>query len=528
MLTATPMATSTQLMPEGGHIQAPAACAGKRRDRSALISALSNLGIQYNFQSIAIALLMMDQEPAAAVSSGAPPAPPGSELPPPSPPPYVAPYPRTADQESALKSLVFAGAIVGQLCMGYAGDVWGRRNAMLLTNLLTFVGAAGSALLTWGEPAELYTVLMVCRFVIGVGVGGKYPLAATMRSEACEDGQSGGGAGGGGDGDAGAGAAHAATEVAKGFFWQTPGALLPYVVALCVLSGLGHSDDDEMARATVSLQFRIVLGLGALPPLCVMALCCVQPESEAYVEARANAGGADGLSTNPIAVASRHPEHWRRLVGTGLSWLLYDFVYYGTALNQPQILGAVLPADGIYANCLQNIAVTAMGLPGVVCAIAMLRGLGSKRLQAWGFIAISAVSVAFALTLFFAHDSAAASFALFTVLSFVLAWGCNVSTYVLPTEVFPSQLRSSFFGLSAGMGKVGALLGGAAFTPIADSSAAHGYTYVFLVCAAVALLGLLTTHCFVEPYRRETLCGRGARARAAQTPVAPPLLQNAH
>ena len=88
-------------------------------------------------------------------------------------------------------------------------------------------------------------------------------------------------------------------------------------------------------------------------------------------------------------------------------------------------------------------------------------------------------------------------------------WATKVTTYVLPTEVFPSQLRSSFFGLSAGMGKVGALLGGATFVPIADSSAAYGYTEVFLACAAVALLGLLITHAFVEPYGRETLCGCG-------------------
>jgi len=37
-------------------------------------------------------------------------------------------------------------------------------------------------------------------------------------------------------------------------------------------------------------------------------------------------------------VALRHPEHWRRLAGTGLAWLLYDYVYYGTAFNQPHII----------------------------------------------------------------------------------------------------------------------------------------------------------------------------------------------
>jgi hypothetical protein len=35
----------------------------------------------------------------------------------------------------------------------------------------------------------------------------------------------------------------------------------------------------------------------------------------------------------------------------------------------------------------------------------------------------------------------------------------NVSTYVLPTEAFPSEIRSSFFGVSAAMAKFGALLG---------------------------------------------------------------------
>ena len=47
---------------------------------------------------------------------------------------------------------------------------------------------------------------MACRFVLGVGVGGKYPLAATIRAEACTDGEV---------------SRHSATEVAKGFFWQT-------------------------------------------------------------------------------------------------------------------------------------------------------------------------------------------------------------------------------------------------------------------------------------------------------------------
>ena len=287
----------------------------RRRDNSAVIAAISNLSIQYNFQSAAIALAIMDDK-----------------------------FPTTAAEKALLKSFVFAGAIIGQLVMGYAGDAIGRRYAMVLTNMCTLLGAAGSALFPWGPPRQMYTVLMVCRFVLGVGVGGKYPLSAVIRSEACDD---------------TAARPHSATQVALSFFWQTPGSMLPYVVALLALHGFGSSASSEAAAST---EFRLILGLGALPAVVVTALCWWQPESNQYTQARQRAEAesqsaradaaptehvADGrarpsrpegrrwrqwlpVSSNPLAVALRHREHWRRLLGTGLSWMIYDFVYYGT------------------------------------------------------------------------------------------------------------------------------------------------------------------------------------------------------
>ena len=88
-------------------------------------------------------------------------------------------YPRTPTQSSMIKSCVFAGAITGQLTMGLAGDMLGRRRAMLLTNSFSILGSLGTALFTWGPPSTVYGIMMAFRFLLGVGVGGKYPLAAT-------------------------------------------------------------------------------------------------------------------------------------------------------------------------------------------------------------------------------------------------------------------------------------------------------------------------------------------------------------
>ena len=161
-----------------------------------------------------------------------------------------------------------------------------------------------------------------------------------------------------------------------------------------------------------------------------------------------------------------------------------------------------------------------MGLPGVVLAILMLRPMGSKRLQGWGFVAIAAASLCFAAALYAAAGKWT-SFALTCVLVFVINWGVNVSTYVLPAQAFPTAVRSSFFGCSAGLGKLGALLGTYTFGPIAHSGE-HGVAWVFVACAAVSLLGLGVTHRCVEPYGRDTLFGhRGLdRGRAVSTPTA--------
>ena len=81
-----------------------------------------------------------------------------------------------------------------------------------------------------------------------------------------------------------------------------------------------------------------------------------------------------------------------------------------------------------------------------------------------------------------------------------LTYGCR---YVLPAEAFPTAVRSSFFGCSACLGKLGALLGTYTFGPIA-AMGAHGITWVFVVCAAVSLVGVGVTHAFVEPYGHGT------------------------
>ena len=41
--------------------------------------------------------------------------------------------------------------------MGYLGDVWGRKPALIVTNILTFIGALGAAVFTSVTHTHMHT-----------------------------------------------------------------------------------------------------------------------------------------------------------------------------------------------------------------------------------------------------------------------------------------------------------------------------------------------------------------------------------
>jgi putative MFS transporter len=83
----------------------------------------------------------------------------------------------TPMQAGLLASMTFAGQLVGNVGAGLAADRYGRRSVFRVTMLI------------WGFASFLAAgawsamVLMGCRFLIGVGVGGEAPVAQAMVSE---------------------------------------------------------------------------------------------------------------------------------------------------------------------------------------------------------------------------------------------------------------------------------------------------------------------------------------------------------
>jgi len=83
---------------------------------------------------------------------------------------------------------------------------------------------------------------------------------------------------------------------------------------------------------------------------------------------------------------------------------------------------------------------------------------------------------------------------LYILFYFFVNFGPNTTTFVIPTEIFPIQVRATCHGICAASGKIGATLGVATFTLIDNAWGKEG---IFLCCAAIALLGFIVTYFYV-------------------------------
>ena len=91
--------------------------------------------------------------------------------------------PLTNELKSNVKTTALIGAVVGQIGFGATADLIGRRKVFIMTCSLVIIGALLSATVQDTETFGIYSQLALWRFVLGVGVGGEYPLSAAITSE---------------------------------------------------------------------------------------------------------------------------------------------------------------------------------------------------------------------------------------------------------------------------------------------------------------------------------------------------------
>ena len=394
----------------------------------------------------------------------------------------------SSGQLALLNSTMLGAAFLGAFVFGHLADLAGRKRVYWMVAAIMIVGALGSAL----SPS--YWVLVAFRFLLGFGVGGDYPVSAVLMSEYANRKDRG-------------------KLVGMVFSTQALGLIVGPVIALTLL-GAGMSDN---------LAWRILLGLGAVPAAAVIYLRSRMPESPRYqvqVQGKAEqaasqlsdfTGGqvnGNGKVSGSGAGSVGHQMGLRAflsnrrylilLAGTAGTWFLLDYAYYGNTISTPQILSLISPhASTMTKIALQLAIFVVAALPGYLLAIAYLDRIGHRRLQLLGFAVMALCFAVIALVP--SMTTMVAPFLLvYGVSYFFTEFGPNMTTFVIPSEVYPVAMRATGHGISAGVGKLGAFIGVFLFPVLKTSLGLRG---TLLLTATVSVLGYALTLVLPETSR---------------------------
>lgn len=370
-------------------------------------------------------------------------------------------------QLAILNGASLAAAAFGAVFFGLLSDKFGRKKLYGFEVLILFFGAIISACSTG------FTMLLLARILVGFGIGGDYPTSAVVASEAASKKNRG-------------------FMVLLVFAMQAVGLTLGPLLASLLLST--HMPSD--------LVWRILLGLGAVPAASVFFLRRRIQESPRYMLTKKTpvevgrvvsdlAGHKDPILKQGYAKQRLTQKRWLKyLLGTAGAWFLLDVAFYGNGVSSVLIMKAIAP----HASLLSHTLTTAMiffvfAVPGYICSAKYVDRMGRKSVQMMGFVMMAICFACIAL-IPEARSYLPAFIGLYGMSFFFTNFGPNATTFLIPSEIYPTSIRARAHGLSAAIGKIGAFLG--AFL-LPNILATHGLSFTIGMMSIVSLCGILAT-----------------------------------
>lgn len=368
----------------------------------------------------------------------------------------------TAFQFALLNGASLASAALGAIIYGMLSDKFGRRRMYGTEVAILFFGAIFSALST------SFTMLLIARIIVGFGIGGDYPSSAVVASEA-------------------AGRKHRGFLVLLVFAMQAVGLIFGPFLASVLLA----------MHFTPAHTWRMLLAFGAIPAASVFYLRWTIKESKQFlmnkvapVEVSSAVSSLAGYKAPQFGYKRQSllKSKWLKcLIGTAGAWFCMDVAFYGNGVSNIMILKAIDPHATLLHHTIISAAIfLVFAVPGYFLAAARVDKVGRKKLQFLGFFMMA---VCFAAIAFIPQIIATLPLfiAVYGLSYFFVNYGPNSTTFLIPSEIYPSSIRAKGHGISAAVAKVGAFVG-AFFLP--GILMHHGLSFTLGLMGLVSLIGI--------------------------------------
>lgn len=421
-----------------------------------------------------------------------------------------------------IKVSTSVGTVIGQVGFGMAGDFFGRKKIYGLELIVIITSIIIQCMLGSSPAINFTAIFSTMRIVMGVGVGGDYPLSSIISSEFSTTKWRG-------------------AIMGAVFSNQGLGQLFAGIVAIVVVAA--YKDDLIVANTSKECvgdcvkacdqMWRILIGFGCVPGIIALYYRLTIAESPRYsldvtegddirkvADAEAAIDEAAAALAPPKASISDFWSHfgqWKYgkiLFGTAGSWFTLDVAFYGLSLNSATILQTIgyASSNNVYKKLYNSsagnlILICAGALPGYWFTIATIDTVGRKPIQLGGFLILTALFCGIGFGYHKLNDHGL--LALYVLAQFFQNFGPNTTTFIVPGEIFPTRYRSTAHGLSAAAGKVGAIIAqtciGTLINHNCDKTEPNCFLpHVMQIFALFMVLGMVTT-IFVPETKRMTL-----------------------
>ncbi|KAF9609307.1 hypothetical protein IFM89_015552 [Coptis chinensis] len=375
---------------------------------------------------------------------------------------------------AAVNGVALCGTLAGQLFFGWLGDKMGRKKRVY-----------GSQ---WCHSYPLL-LSVLARF----GIGGDYPLSATIMSEYANKKTRG-------------------AFIAAVFAMQGFGILAGGMVAIIVSSAFKAAFKapiyklDPLGSTVPQADYvwRIVVMFGAIPAVLTYYWRMKMPETARYtalVAKNAKQAAADMSKVLQVEIVAEQEkvEHLAQEKSNSfglfskLSFIAMDFTYLEQQV--PETMNALEEVFKIARA--QTLIALCSTVPGYWFTVLLIDHIGRFVIQLMGFFFMTVFM--FALAIPYDHWTKRENrigFVIMYALTFFFAnFGPNSTTFIVPAEIFPARLRSTCHGISAAAGKAGAIIGAFGFLYAAQnqdkSKADAGYPAGIGIKNSLIALGVI-------------------------------------
>ncbi|WP_018883249.1 MFS transporter [Paenibacillus massiliensis] len=310
------------------------------------------------------------------------------------------------EQVGLLTAMNSIGMVFGAAFAGILADKYGRK-VILMWTLLVFSIATGLSAFAVG-----FGMLLILRFVAGVGLGGELPVASTLVSESVPANERG------------------RMVVLLESFWAG-GWIVAALVGYFVIPRFG---------------WEAAFLIGAIPALYALYLRKAIEDPPRYLQQRANR-----LPLGDRLRSIWSVPHRRSTIMLWVLWFTVVFSYYGMFLWLPSVM--VLKGFTLVKSFEYVLIMTLAQLPGYFTAAYFIEKLGRKFV-----LVVYLLLTAGAAIWFGTAESAGSLLAAGICLSFfnLGAWG---GMYAYTPELYPTSVRSTGVGMSASFGRIGGVIG---------------------------------------------------------------------